>query len=134
MLDPLLLMVALIAGVAIRRLNYPPMLGYLLAGFALNFLPLEPGPILDEIADTGVTLLLFTIGLKLDLRQLAAPQVWAVASVHMLASVLIMVPILYIGFAIFAAQSGISGSATWQDQPPAATSAAMAASMRANRT
>ena len=113
MLDPLLLMVALIAGVAIRRINYPPMLGYLLAGFALNFLPLEPGPILDEIADTGVTLLLFTIGLKLDLRQLAAPQVWAVASVHMLASVLIMVPILYIGFAIFAAQSGISGSAIW---------------------
>lgn len=112
-LDPLILMLALLAGVGIRRLNYPPMLGYLLAGFILNFLPLEPSDLLEEIADAGVTLLLFTIGLKLDLRQLAAPQVWAVTSAHMLISIAVAAPILYAGFAIFAGREAIDSGSIW---------------------
>ena len=39
---------------------------------------------IKPIADLGVLLLLFTIGLKLNLKELAAPQVWAVTGLHML--------------------------------------------------
>jgi predicted Kef-type K+ transport protein len=45
------------------------------------------GETLETIADLGVTLLLFSIGLKLDLKSLAKPEVWAGASLHMAATV-----------------------------------------------
>ena len=32
---------------------------------------------IEEIADLGVTLLLFTIGLKLKIKSLIRPEVWA---------------------------------------------------------
>jgi predicted Kef-type K+ transport protein len=47
-------------------------------------------PVLQEIADLGVTLLLFTIVLKLHLRDLAAPVVWLTTTVHMLLIVVIV--------------------------------------------
>ena len=34
-------------------------------------------PMIKEIADLGVTLLLFTIGLKLKIKILIRPEVWA---------------------------------------------------------
>tara|TARA_B110001469_G_scaffold64643_1_gene61887 strand:+ start:594 stop:746 length:153 start_codon:yes stop_codon:yes gene_type:complete len=34
------------------------------------------GPVLDVIANLGVTLILFTIGVKLRLRTLARPEIW----------------------------------------------------------
>jgi predicted Kef-type K+ transport protein len=40
-----------------------------------------------KIADAGVTLLLFSIGLKLKLKSLAKPEVWAGATIHMLITV-----------------------------------------------
>ncbi len=40
------------------------------------------GEVLQKLADLGITLLLFTVGLKLDLKTLLRPQVWAVTSLH----------------------------------------------------
>ena len=37
---------------------------------------------LQKLSDLGITLLLFTVGLKLNLRTLARPQVWAVAGLN----------------------------------------------------
>jgi predicted Kef-type K+ transport protein len=68
---------ALIAGIAAARLGLPPMVGYLLCGFALNFSGVFDHDRLTLIGDLGVTLLLFTIGLKLDLRSLLRPAIWA---------------------------------------------------------
>jgi glutathione-regulated potassium-efflux system ancillary protein KefC len=76
MIDPLIILIALTAGVAVRKMGYPPMLGYLMAGFVLNELPIEPGQLLQSIADAGVTLLLFTIGLKLNIKDLLKPEIW----------------------------------------------------------
>ena len=45
---------------------------------------------LEKLSDLGITLLLFLVGLKLDLRTIARPQVWAVASVHMSIVVLVL--------------------------------------------
>ena len=44
---------------------------------------------LQKLADLGITLLLFTVGLKLNLRTLARPQVWAVTGLH--TSIVVMV-------------------------------------------
>ncbi len=82
-MDPLWLLVALLLGFFARQLSLPPLVGFLLAGFALHALGIDGGPALQKFADLGVTLLLFTIGLKLRLRSLLAPEVWATASAHM---------------------------------------------------
>lgn len=73
-MDPLWLLVALVLGFAAQQIRLPPLVGFLGAGFALHALGVEGGPVLDKFADLGVTLLLFTIGLKLRLRSLLAQK------------------------------------------------------------
>ncbi len=77
------LAVAFVFGFAARGAGLPPLIGFLAAGFLLGALGMQNTLMLQEIADLGVTLLLFTIGLKLKPRDLAAPVVWLTASVHM---------------------------------------------------
>ncbi len=89
LMDPLLIVAAFVLGSLASRIGLPPLVGYLVAGFVLNALGIEAGNHLEAIADAGVTLLLFTIGLKLKLSDLAGPVVWAGATVHMLCTVVI---------------------------------------------
>jgi predicted Kef-type K+ transport protein len=44
---------------------------------------------LKIVAELGVTLLLFTIGLKLHIRQLFGPHIWMVASLYLVVVVLV---------------------------------------------
>lgn len=88
------LAIAFAAGLAARQMGLPPLVGYLIAGFGLHAFGAESTPMVNTLADLGVTLLLFTIGLKLKLKSLAQPQVWGVAGLHMLAFVGILVPAL----------------------------------------
>ncbi|GHD06815.1 cation:proton antiporter family protein [Zhihengliuella salsuginis] len=67
----------------------PPLVGFLAAGFLLGALQVEAFPGLEALADIGVTLLLFTIGLKFDVRSLLRPEAYGTASIHMAFSVLI---------------------------------------------
>lgn len=85
--DPAWIAVAFLFGLVARRINLPPMVGFLLAGFILHVLGAENDPFLLAIADMGVTLLLFSIGLKLRINTLARPEIWATTGLHMLASV-----------------------------------------------
>ena len=80
---------AFVCGFAVLQIGLPPLLGFLAAGFALNLLGFSSTAELQTIADLGVTLLLFTIGLKLHLHQLIKPQVWATSSAHIVLSSLI---------------------------------------------
>jgi predicted Kef-type K+ transport protein len=98
--DPLWITIALLLGLVAKQLNLPPLVGFLVAGFLLNMGGAQGGPFLNEIADLGVTLLLFTIGLKLNFRQLLRTEVWGVASTHMLLIVLVNA-LLIIGLAQF---------------------------------
>lgn len=76
------------------------MVGFLAAGFILNSLGAEGGEFLNALADLGITLLLFSIGLKLKLSSLARPEVWGVASLHIiLVTVLIGLLVLVLGSA-----------------------------------
>jgi predicted Kef-type K+ transport protein len=88
------LAIAFAAGLAARQMGLPPLVGYLVAGFALHAFGAEATPMVNTLSDLGVTLLLFTIGLKLKLKSLAEPQVWGVASLHMLAFFGLIVPLL----------------------------------------
>lgn len=81
--DPLWIALAFVFGLLIRTLGLPPMVGFLAAGFMLNALGAEGGEFLQAMADLGITLLLFTIGLKLKLKSLARPEVWGTATLHM---------------------------------------------------
>ncbi len=74
--------VAFVLGLASRQVGMPPLVGFLAAGFLLNMLGGANGDLLQKLADLGITLLLFTVGLKLNLRTLARPQVWAVTTIH----------------------------------------------------
>lgn len=64
---------ALIAGLLAVRIGLPPMVGYLIVGFVLNALGFADNQKLVAIGELGVTLLLFTIGLKLEIKSLLRP-------------------------------------------------------------
>jgi len=70
-------------------LRLPPLVGFLAAGFVINALDVGVVPELDVAADLGVTLLLFAIGLKLDVRILLRREVWLTTSAHMVISVVL---------------------------------------------
>lgn len=82
--------IALALGLVARLVGLPPLVGFLAAGFLLNGFGFSPGDDLELIADLGVYLLLFGIGLKLDLRGLLRPQIWGTASLHMLISIAVL--------------------------------------------
>lgn len=92
--DPIWIAVAFAFGFLAAQVRLPPLVGFLIAGFVLNSLGAEGGAFLNEMADLGVTLLLFSIGLKLRIGQLLRPEVWGVASLHMLAIVLLSTGVL----------------------------------------
>ncbi|PFG20836.1 cation:proton antiporter family protein [Serinibacter salmoneus] len=81
------LSVTIVLGLLAVALRLPPLVGFLAAGFALNWMDVPDFPALETIADVGVTLLLFGIGLKLDLRTLIRREVWLTATAHMVLSV-----------------------------------------------
>lgn len=96
---------AFIFGLVLKIVGMPPLIGFLAAGFALNALGVESGELLNSIADLGITLLLFSIGLKLRLQSLAKPEVWGVASIHMVLMTLafsaFVMALAYVGLPLF---------------------------------
>ncbi len=73
---------AFFLGFLVRLIGLPPLVGFLATGFVLNYLGIASGEMLQKLADLGITLLLFTVGLKLNLKILIRPQVWAVTVLH----------------------------------------------------
>lgn len=69
-------------GLMAKQIGLPPMLGFLFSGFILSTQNIVDRDLLEKMADLGITLLLFTIGLKIKVRNLLRPQVWAVTSIH----------------------------------------------------
>ena len=68
------LLVAGLVGVGARLLGLPAVVGYLVVGLAIG--PFTPGYVADKhqiqvLADVGIVLLLFEVGIELDLRSLA---------------------------------------------------------------
>ncbi|MGF1694322.1 cation:proton antiporter [Vibrio lamellibrachiae] len=81
--DPIWISIAFLCGLIIKSIGLPPLIGFLIAGFILNALGAEGGGFLAVLADLGITLLLFSIGLKLKFKSLIRPEVWGSATLHM---------------------------------------------------
>jgi CPA2 family monovalent cation:H+ antiporter-2 len=76
------LAVAFVAGLLAVRLRLPPLIGYLLAGIAVG--PFTPGFVADphlaaELADIGVMLLMFGVGMHFSLSDLLAVRTIALS-------------------------------------------------------
>lgn len=90
---------AFVFGAAVRRFGLPPLVGFLAAGFFVNAIgprlgmPANTGPILEYLAHLGVLMLLFTIGLKLKLKQIGEPHVVGGALLHFALSIAIFTPL-----------------------------------------
>ena len=68
------LTMAFVLGLLARAVGLPPLVGFLVAGFALNFLGVSGGEMIQKLSDLGITLLLFIVGLKLNLKTFARPR------------------------------------------------------------
>ena len=96
-IDAIWITVAFVLGMLAKRVNLPPLIGFLLGGFILNFVGFtEGGVALDIVADIGVMLLLFSIGLKLNVRSLLSKEIWLTTSLHMVLSVLLFSSLVFI--------------------------------------
>lgn len=82
-MDFIWILFAFVCGYLMRLVEMPPLIGYLFAGFFLHFIGIEPVSSLDTLADLGITLMLFTIGLKLNVKDLLKTEVWASTLSHM---------------------------------------------------
>jgi predicted Kef-type K+ transport protein len=89
-MDPLAIGAAFLLGLAARQVGLPPLVGFLVAGFVLHAVGVRSGELIQTLADVGVTLLLFTIGLKLKVKGLARPEIWAGTTIHMGTTVVVL--------------------------------------------
>ncbi len=89
-----LIALVFVLGFIAKQLHLAPLVGFLIAGFVLKVVGLEESALLTTLADLGITLLLFTLGLKLDIRSLIKPYIWAVSSLH-IAAVIVVFGILF---------------------------------------
>lgn len=101
-MDPTFIAIAFACGLAVYLIKLPPLIGFLAAGFVLNAMGYESNATLETVANLGVTLLLFSIGLKLDIKTLLKKEVWGAASGHIILSTffftLVLLAVKTLGF------------------------------------
>ncbi|MFV0476327.1 MAG: cation:proton antiporter [Parahaliea sp.] len=96
MLDPVIILIALACGMASRAVGLPALIGYLGAGFVLHELHIGGGDILHVFSEIGITLLLFTIGLKLQPKNLLQHRIWGTTLAHMALMQLFFLALFYL--------------------------------------
>ena len=103
------LVAAATMGYAARKLGLPAVIGYLLTGLIVS--PFTPGFVADSnqlalLADIGVVLLLFEVGIEIDLKRISREQkslFWSVP-IQVLIGVLIGTPVfLWLGISTLGA-------------------------------
>lgn len=103
------LLVAATSGLAARKVGLPAIVGYLATGLLVS--PFTPGFVADSnqialLADIGVVLLLFEVGIEIDLRRIKREQgalLWA-APAQVLIGIVIGTPIfMAIGLPLYGA-------------------------------
>lgn len=109
-MDVFFLAIAFLFGLLAQQVRLPPMVGFLAAGFFLQLFGKEGGEVLQSVSDLGVTLLLFSIGLKLRVKNLIRPEIWAGTSIHALTIMLLFAPLFYLLTVVVASISGMN----WQ--------------------
>jgi predicted Kef-type K+ transport protein len=102
-LEALAIGAALLFGLLARSVGLPPLVGFLAAGFALHAADARWDWISDSgvaavghVAHWGVLLLLFTVGLKLKLGQIAQPAVVGGGLLHGAVTVAVFAPVIHL--------------------------------------
>jgi glutathione-regulated potassium-efflux system ancillary protein KefC len=88
------LTVVFVCAVLAVLVRLPPLVGFLAAGFVLRGLGVAEVPVVETMAELGVTLLLFGIGLKLDVRGLLRRDLWGTAVGHSLLTIPLAIALL----------------------------------------
>ncbi|MBF0208584.1 MAG: cation:proton antiporter, partial [Oligoflexia bacterium] len=96
------LSMAFILGFIARQLRQPPLLGYLVAGFVLNYIGFKDDHYLKILSDFGITLLIFTIGLKINIKKFFRKELVCGATLH-----LSLLTTIYVSFFLFFAALNI---------------------------
>ena len=109
-MDALLLAIAFFFGLLAQQFRLPPLVGFLVSGFVLQAFGKTGGPILEDIANLGVTLMLFSIGVKLRLRTLARPEIWVGTSLHTSSVLLVFAPMVLGVTVLFSSAAGMDWS------------------------
>ena len=92
----LVILVALVFGLGMTRLKQPPILGYIIAGLILGpsgIACVENRDQVSILAEMGVLLLLFVIGIELNLRTFK--KVWLVTSLATILQIFICTVVTY---------------------------------------
>lgn len=87
-------------GFLVTLVRLPPMVGYLIAGFVLHAFDYESTEAIETIADIGIYLLLFAIGLKLNPLTLVKPEVIGTASIFAVIATLVPAAVLMLASVI----------------------------------
>jgi predicted Kef-type K+ transport protein len=93
-MDLIWLIAAFSAGLLAKAVGLPTMVGYLAAGLVLALFGVESDAIIQAVADFGVVLLLFTVGLHISFRSLLEKQVFGVGTIHLIISTIVFTLVL----------------------------------------
>ena len=112
-MDTVFIVTAFVFGFLVKQIGLPPLVGFLAGGFVLNALGYTASETLYQLSNVGIILLLFSIGLKVQVKKLLQPQVWGTASLHMGITVVVLGAVLYalslLGYSYFS-QLSLSSS------------------------
>ena len=94
-MEVIIITVAFLSGFLAIKCQLPPMVGFLSTGFVLHFFGYQSQPVITDLADLGVLLLLFTIGLKLDVKSLLGKEIWLGSTLHNIVTTLLFTFLLF---------------------------------------
>lgn len=111
MFEFLFIVFAFFVGFLIKKTGLPPLIGYLGTGFlisyysslSIDYLPPIPSytkEVISHLAHLGVILLLFTVGLKLNVKKVIKPEVVGTSIFHFIFTLALFTPIIYYFFNI----------------------------------
>lgn len=90
-MDFIWILFAFLCGLAAKTALLPPSIGYLAAGFLLNIAGYQADDSLIFLSNLGITIMLFTIGLKLNVKNLFKTEVWLGCTLHTLLWIVVTV-------------------------------------------
>jgi predicted Kef-type K+ transport protein len=87
--------VAFILGYIFTKVGLPPLLGYLAGGFLLSTFGYVSSPAVDHLSHIGVILLLFTLGMKIRLKNFLQPEVAVSALLQIAISMVLLAGLFF---------------------------------------
>jgi len=99
--DLIWISMAFLCGFAVLQVGLPPLIGFIGAGFILKGMGMTSGFMaLEAIANIGVMVMLFTIGLKLHVKSLLKPEIWATTTIHTVFTVVVFGGLVFLASSV----------------------------------